>query len=64
MGDAGVAEHRARVDSHDRDNNTALLYAAMRGSLPIAQALIGLVHGIGCTAVAEGIESAAQTEGV
>ena len=35
-----LIEHRARVDSHDRDNNSALLYAAMRGSLPAVQALI------------------------
>ena len=35
-----LIQSRARVDSHDTDNNTALIYAAMRGSLPIAQALI------------------------
>lgn len=35
-----LIQYRARVDSHDTDNNTALIYAAMRGSLPIAQALI------------------------
>ena len=36
-----LIQSRARVDSHDTDNNTALIYAAMRGSLPITQALIG-----------------------
>ena len=35
-----LIQYRARVDSHDTDNNTALIYAAMRGSLPVAQALI------------------------
>ena len=35
-----LIQSRARVDSHDTDNNTALIYAAMRGSLPAVQALI------------------------
>ena len=50
------------VDRVKLDRSLIVDVATSPEARSIAQALIGLVHGIGCTAVAEGIESAAQTE--
>jgi diguanylate cyclase len=48
------------VDRYKLDRSVTERIAADAGARAIAQALVGLVHGLGCEAVGEGIESEAQ----
>ncbi|MES2754028.1 MAG: EAL domain-containing protein [Pseudomonadota bacterium] len=50
------------VDRIKLDPSIVAAVATERAARTIAHALVGLIHGLGCEAVAEGIESAAQAD--